>query len=77
MQLKVLYLMLFAGLALGSPVQQLSKRVPEVDYSNGQFSVAPSSQPFVALDGGITFFFQYDGNFVVYQGSSPIASNAL
>ncbi|CAF9935703.1 MAG: hypothetical protein ALECFALPRED_006525 [Alectoria fallacina] len=74
---KTLCLLLPMGLALASPVTKLAKRYPYATWTAGQYwDIQAAGPPFVGLDNGIGFYFQTDGNFVVYHGSS-IAPNAV
>ena len=73
---KTLYTLLPVGLALASPLTKLAERAPNAAYNPGGFSVQAAGPPFLTLDNDIGFYFQTDGNFVVYQGAS-VASNAL
>lgn len=38
----------------------------QVWFSRSNFVVTPANTPFASLDHGMNFYFQYDGNFVIY-----------
>ena len=49
----------------------------QVWYAHSHFSVGPANTPFSSLDHGVNFYFQYDGNFVVYLHNSVNAADAV
>ena len=51
------------------PTKILSQRATSADFNPGTFDVTAVGTPFLVLDGGINYYFQNDGNFVIYQGS--------
>lgn len=70
---KTLSLLLPMGMALASPVPELAKRYNYAEWTAGQyFDIKPASVPFVGLEDAIGFYFQGDGNFVVYDGAPTI-----
>lgn len=75
---KTLLLLLPLSLALASPVTNLAKRSPYVQYTLSQaFTNLAKTAPFVTLDNGILFIMQLDGNFVVYKNGNAAAANAV
>lgn len=49
----------------------------QVWYAHTKFHITPSYTPFASLDHGVNFYFQYDGNFVVYlHGTMEVADAA-
>ena len=75
---KTLLLLLPMSLALASPVTNLAKRTPSVQYTLSQaFTDLAQTSALVTLDNGIGFFMQEDGNFVVYTGGGAVAANAV
>lgn len=74
---KTLLLLLPMSLALASPVTNLAKRTPSVQYTLSQtFTYVAQTSALVTLDNGVGFFMQTDGNFVVYTGGGTAAANA-
>ena len=46
-------------------------------FSTDHFVVTPSNAPFTSLDHGVNFFFQPDGNFVVYLHGTTTLADAV
>lgn len=76
-----LFYFLPLGLGLASPVSELVKRAAPATqiYSLNSLNVQPnpSGAAFLTLDNGVGFYFQTDGNFVIYNGVPAGSSNAL
>ena len=65
------------GLTLANPVPELAKHNPaSVTYTVGSLNVQNAVPAFLSLDKNIGFYFQGDGNFVVYVGT-PNAADVL
>ncbi len=45
--------------------------------NENEFHVEPSEKPFSSLDNGLNFYFQYDGNFVVYLHGTVNTADAV
>lgn len=68
MLLAPLLLLIYNSLVYGAyPTQRIIQTYE-------RYYLSPSTSPFIRLDGGIDFYFQTDGNLVVYNGNPSLST---